>query len=170
MLFVKEGAMIVEKQSLLPVLTQVTIFAGLKEEWLARILAQGTIEHYPEGTVLLREGTPATEILVVLEGRVRVLLDIEHNPLDVCQFGPGSCVGEASVVGILEHSASVIAAEHTSALMISRRMLMDFLATDTELFAMLILNIARELARRLHRTDEILLHYTGHHAGIPAST
>ncbi|MBD3240858.1 MAG: cyclic nucleotide-binding domain-containing protein [Chitinivibrionales bacterium] len=170
MLFREEGTMITEKQSLLPVLTRVTIFAGLREEWLARILAQGTIENYPEGAILLREGTPATEILVVLEGRVKVVLDLEHNPLEVCEFGAGSCVGEASVVGILEHSASVIVSEDTSALMVSRRMLMDFLATDTELFAMLILNIARELARRLHRTDEILLHYTGHHVGMPAST
>ena len=36
---------------------------------------------------------------------------------------------------------------------------------DAKLFGMLILNIAREACRRLHKTDEILLHYAEEHRG-----
>jgi CRP/FNR family transcriptional regulator, cyclic AMP receptor protein len=153
------------RTDLLRILKQVTIFAGLNDEGLARIAHDGHVKRYAKEEVLIAQGTPATDILIVLEGRVKVVLDLEHEPLELFEFGPGNCLGETSVVGILDHSASVVAVEDTSVLVFSRSLLMDILNDDKEFFALLILNIARELARRLHRTDEILLHYTGHHLG-----
>jgi hypothetical protein len=38
-------------------------------------------------------------------------------------------------------------------------MLMSVYEKDKDVFSMLILNIARELARRLYKTDQVLLHY-----------
>jgi hypothetical protein len=47
-------------------------------------------------------------------------------------------------------------------LVLSRQVLMNIYENDKNFFAILILNIARERARRLHTTDEILYHYTRH--------
>lgn len=152
-----------DKQKLLPILKDVTVFTGLKDSWLQRILTEGTIRKYVTDDVLMREGTPATDILIVLEGEVKIVLSIDSDPLEICRFGPGSCVGEMSVIGILDHSASVIAVAPTTVLVVSRQLLLDISQSDRELFSMLILNTARELARRLQHTDEILLHYTRLH-------
>jgi CRP/FNR family transcriptional regulator, cyclic AMP receptor protein len=159
-----------EHIDLLSVLRQVTIFVGLKEEGLVRIARDGSVASFSQGDILITEGTPATDILIVLEGKVKIVLDLAHEPLELFEFGPGNCLGETSVIGILDHSASVIAMEDTRVLVFSRSLLMDILHDDTEFFSLLILNIARELARRLHRTDEILLHYTGHRYGAPRGT
>jgi CRP-like cAMP-binding protein len=149
-------------RELLPVLKKVTIFAGLSEDALARILEGSSFADFAAGEVIIREGTPATDIYVVLEGRAKVILGLDDDPLEMYEFGPGNCLGEVAVIGILDHSASVVAYEDTRVMGISRGQLMAISERDKEAFALLILNIARELARRLHRTDHILLHYTGH--------
>jgi CRP/FNR family transcriptional regulator, cyclic AMP receptor protein len=142
-----------------PVLRKATIFAGLREEGLRTIVDQCDVVKAANGEVIIREGTPATEIFVLLEGRVKITLDQERSPLEICEFGPGSCLGEASVIGISAHSASAVAIEDTTYLVLSRKMLTSVFEADKEFFSYLILNIARELARRLHHTDEILLSY-----------
>jgi CRP-like cAMP-binding protein len=63
------------------------------------------------------------------------------------------------VIGIQNHSASAVAKEDTELSVLTRTMLMDIYDRDKNTFSMLILNIARELARRLHHTDQVLLHY-----------
>jgi len=59
-----------------------------------------------------------------------------------------------------KHSASALVKEDTLLMELSRKTLMEVANYDSHLFSLLILNIARELARRLHRTDEILLLYS----------
>jgi len=49
--------------------------------------------------------------------------------------------------------------EDTKLIALSRNALLSLFKSDLELFSILILNIAREACRRLHKTDEILLHY-----------
>jgi CRP-like cAMP-binding protein len=63
------------------------------------------------------------------------------------------------VIGIQDHSASAVVIDQSVLLVLSRQILMTLFETDKGLFSLLILNIAREIARRLHHTDEILLHY-----------
>jgi CRP-like cAMP-binding protein len=59
-----------------------------------------------------------------------------------------------------KHTASAMAKEDSEVLVLSRRALIDLRHADIELFAMLMMNIARELARRLQLTDAMLLHYS----------
>jgi len=47
----------------------------------------------------------------------------------------------------------------TKLIVLSRQTLLSIFNLDKEIFGILILNIAREACRRLHDTDEILLHY-----------
>jgi len=85
-------------------------------------------------------------------------------------YGVGRCFGETSAIGILPHSASAVAVEDTELIVLSTRALHRLYLEDTKLFGMLILNIAREACRRLHRTDEILLHYAADNGRIPEAS
>ncbi len=71
----------------------------------------------------------------------------------------GDCFGETAAIGIQPHSASALAVEDTELIVLSRAALLSIFDSDKELFGMLILNIAREACRRLHKSDEIFLHY-----------
>ena len=58
-----------------------------------------------------------------------------------------------------KHTATVIAVEDSEVMVLSRRALLQLQREDSKLFSLLMMNIARELARRLELTDDILLHY-----------
>lgn len=144
---------------ILHILKKVTIFSGLCEKDICTIYENCDIMDANIGDVLLKEGTPATEIFILLCGRISIMLNIDQTPLEVGDFGPGHCIGEASVIGIQNHSATAVVMENTTLLVLSRKVLMSLYESNPVLFSHLILNIAREIARRLHHTDEILLHY-----------
>jgi len=144
---------------LLPILRNVTIFSGLTESEICDISRNCDIMDAAVGDVLLEEGKAATEIFIILQGRINLVLNMHDNPLKIFDFGSGNCIGEASVIGIQNHSASAVVTEESSLMILSRKVLMDIFETNNRLFSLLILNIAREIARRLHHTDEILLHY-----------
>lgn len=144
---------------ILPIIKKVTIFSGLNDSEARRICESCSVMEAKVGEIILQEGTPATEIFIILSGKVTVVLGLKDEPMVLTEFDAGNCIGEASVIGIQEHSASAVVTETATLLVLSRQVLMDIFETDKALFSMLILNIAREIARRLHHTDEVLLHY-----------
>jgi CRP-like cAMP-binding protein len=150
-------------EDILPILKEISIFAGLREEGLRHIVSLCETRAYAPGDVIVKEETPATDIYIIVKGTVKIVLDFDRDPLEICEMHRGDCVGEASVIGILRHSASAVAIDDVTVLALSSTALMDAFEEDKEFFAMLILNIARELARRLYRTNQILLQYATMH-------
>lgn len=143
----------------LETLKMVTIFAGFTDEELRHICNSCMLFEAPKGEVIISEGSEASEILILLKGTAAIVLDIKNDPIEIMEFGPGSCIGEASVIGIQPHSASVVVVKDTVLMVLYRQVLMHLFNHDKQLFSLLILNIARELARRLHHTDTLLLQY-----------
>ncbi len=150
----------VDREALFPVLRMVTIFAGISEEGLRGIFDKCYIKTFGGSDEVVKENTAATDIYIILQGRVKLILGADEEPLELIELGTGNCFGEASVIGIQNHSATVVAMEPATLLVLSRRVLMQIMSENQQLFSLLILNIARELARRLHLSDEILLRYT----------
>jgi CRP-like cAMP-binding protein len=147
------------RDEVLHVLRNVTILSGFDEQEILRIFNDCQIIEKKPGEVLIEEGMPAAEIYVILQGKVGIVLDMKADPIELAEFGPGACIGEASVIGVQNHSASVVAKTICEFLVLTRAMLMDIYDRDKSAFSMLVLNIARELARRLYKTDQVLLHY-----------
>ena len=65
----------------------------------------------------------------------------------------------------INNTASFVAAEDSELIVLSRRALNQLRREDPHLFCILIMNLARELARKLQFTDEILLKHE-HKYGI----
>ena len=147
---------------ILPVLNKISIFAGLTDQQLYTLFFHLKEVVYTEGQAVFKQGDRPGEIYVVLTGRIRLVADQDETVLELFEFGPGHCFGETAVIGIVPHEAGAVVMERSKLLILSRQTLMTFLKTDLELFSVLILNIAREACRRLHRTDQILLHYVRH--------
>jgi CRP/FNR family cyclic AMP-dependent transcriptional regulator len=154
---------VIEKGAYYPILKQVTIFSGIADKELHTLVDKCETIQYPAGTRIIQEGSDAKEIFIILDGKVKIVMDADKEALEILELGTGNCIGEASVIGIQPHSASVVAVDETTLLVLSRQILMDVQRTDKDLFSLLVLNLARELARRLHHTDQILLLYSKDH-------
>lgn len=140
-------------------LNRVPIFSAISKDKLEQLFDRCEIVDKKVGDYLIHEDTQAEEVFVILEGSVTVKLNQGGHEIEVAQLREGNCLGEASVIGIQNHSANVILIEDSSFLVLSRTLLMKLYSDDLELFSLLVLNIARELARRLKAAD----HYIEEH-------
>ncbi len=81
--------------------------SALESSLSAQLMGSGgrrRIEKFPAGTVLVQQGEPGTEVLLILDGIVRVDKDGER----LAEYGPGALLGErAHLEGGLRTSSNV---------------------------------------------------------------
>ena len=150
---------LIKIEEILPILNDISIFAGLTDTQLQKLCNLLKKTHYKAGEKVFEEGEEPSHIYIVQSGGVKLAVNCEDTPLELIVFEEGQCFGETSVIGIMPHEATTVCVEDTELIILSRGTLLSLYKSDLEMFSTLILNIAREACRRLHKTDEILLHY-----------
>lgn len=155
----KQLSQFLDIEDILPILSKISIFAGLSEKQLYTLFRLLEKAHYKAGENIFIEGQQPSHIYIVQSGGVKLIANAEQTPLELIVFEEGQCFGETSVIGIQPHAATAISVKDAELIVLSRNALLSLFKVDLELFSILILNIAREACRRLHRTDEILMHY-----------
>lgn len=146
-------------ETVLCILSKISLFGGTTDAQLETILKRLQLGVVAQGECVFRKGEDPSYIYIVRSGSLDLLLTDDEVTLDVHELGVGECFGEASIMSMHKHTASAVAKVDTEILVLSRRALIELRHEDTELFALLMMNIARELARRLQSTDAMLLHY-----------
>lgn len=143
-------------ENVIPILNDISIFGALTGAQLHFIFKLAQRVSYDADEYIYRRGTSPLYIYIVLSGEVKIIFDKDDEAFELVAFGPGDCFGETSVIGVQTHSTSALAVKKTELIVLSKNALLSIFETDKELFGMLILNIARETCRRLHRADEEL--------------
>jgi CRP-like cAMP-binding protein len=108
---------------------------------LRRIAAIAVERELEAGAELIREGEPAGEFYVVVEGEV----DVRRRGRRVAHLGAGSFVGEIALLSRSPRTATVVATTPLRVLAISGRDFVALLDTLPELW----LKVARTLADRV---------------------
>jgi len=137
-------------------LQQMPIFGGVGDDALYFLLARARIGEHAAGSFIAKEGDMATGLFVLLRGRVAVERFWKDHQVLLRELGPGDCFGEMALLDLGKRSASVLALEDCTALELGTDLLHDFFEHDARQFAILQMNIARELSRRLRVADGIL--------------
>jgi bacteriocin-type transport-associated protein len=128
-------------------------------EWM---VANGTREHVPTGTVLIREGEPIQALHIVLDGEFQVSFP-SSSGLDPVPLGSGEVLGEISFIDARPPSATVTARHDSVVLAIPRRALAARLDSDTAFAARFYRSLAVFLAHRVRET----LGRLGYARGVP---
>lgn len=138
-------------------LRNIGLFGALSDDVLEYLSTLLTVENPPVGATLFREGEDANAMFVVISGEVEVLKKSKrHMEARVAVLGPGDWFGEMSIVDIQPRSATVRALAPSRLLRISSADLDALYRHDLRSYAIIILNLARELSRRLRVADGIL--------------
>lgn len=146
-------------EEILPILNKISIFGGLNDKQRSSLFKLLGKASYSEGEYIFKEGEAPSHIYIIRSGKVKIVSNVDNEPYELIEFNVGQCFGETAVIAIQPHAASAIAIEDTELIILSRKAILSIFDSDKSLFSILILNIAREACRRLHKTDEIMLHY-----------
>lgn len=138
-------------------LRQFGLFGAINDEVLAYLAEKLVVLHPEPGHVVFHEGDPARDMFVVMHGECEVLKRSQTG-LDarVALLGPGDWFGEMSILDVQARSASVRVLAPSRVLRISAADLDSLYRHDVKAYAIIILNIARELSRRLRVADGLL--------------
>ncbi len=155
----KQCLPLTDVESVLAILHRISILAGFSEEQLQYIFRLLEKVSYKAGEKIFEQGEEPSHIYIVESGSVKLTVSRDNTSLELIVFDAGCLFGEASVIGIQPHCATAVAVEDTELIVLSRTALLSIYESNLEIFSILILNIAREVCRRLHASDETLLHY-----------
>jgi len=137
-------------------LQQMPIFGGLPAEALHLLLEGTRSVRVAAGAFFFREGDPATAMFVLERGCVSVLRGWQGRATLLRQLAAGDCFGEMALLDLFPRSASVQADQDSEAIELTPAHLYRLYEVDAAQFALIQMNIAREMSRRLRATDELL--------------
>jgi CRP-like cAMP-binding protein len=131
-------------------LQKYSLFGGLLVEQINKILPLMEQEAYERDASIMVEGDRNDKIRFILEGRVAVI----KEGVVLSELGEGDAFGEMEVLDIMPSAATIKALGTTRVMSISNRSLREVYRTDIKTFALILMNLARDLSRRLRRMDE----------------
>jgi CRP-like cAMP-binding protein len=138
-------------------LRNIGLFGALSDDVLAVLAGMLSVVVPEIGEVIFREGDEGNAMYVVLGGEMEVT-KASRGGVDarVAVLGPGDWFGEMSIVDIQPRSATVRAVAPSRLVRISAADLDSLYRHDVRSYAIVVLNLARELSRRLRVADGIL--------------
>jgi CRP-like cAMP-binding protein len=144
----------------LELLQSMPIFGAIREDALQFLLEQAREVEVRAGEFFFRENDQATSMFVLESGRAVVIKGWQGHDTELHRLGAGDCFGEMALMDLFARSASVFAVEHCRAIELSAADLLRLFERDAEQFALIQMNIGREVCRRLRATDERLYQVT----------
>lgn len=145
------------------ILSRISFLGGVSDAHLDVLLGYFQLGLYPAGATIAKEGEVASHIYIIQSGLVNLMISDGDRVVNKRAFTVGDSFGEAALLSLVNNTASFVAAEDCELIVFSRQSLGHLRKEEPELFTRLILNLARDLARKLQYTDEILLRMDASH-------
>jgi len=132
-------------------LQKYSLFGGVLPEQIDRIKPLFSYARYDAGDMPMREGDPNDKIFFIVGGRVSV----SKQGITIAELGEGATFGEMELIAVMPRIATISALAPLEVVTISNRALYEISKVDLKTFSLLVMNLARDLSRRLRRMDEL---------------
>ena len=134
------------------VLAKATLFAGVSPEVL-QLVAEGVrLARFSEGDHLIEQGSSGSDMYLLLEGAVDVLVDVDGKDVLVAHMQAGDYFGEMSLLTGEPRTATIRAATGALAYQIGREAISPVIESDPGLMDLLSRNLAERNLNRANRT------------------
>ncbi len=134
------------------VLRNIPLFAKLESAKLKLLAFTSERLTFETGQPLFQQGDPGDAAYIVMDGAADVLINTPKGPVKVANLGRHQIIGEIAILCDVPRTATVVASQPTTTLKINKD---TFFRLINE-FPQIAVEIMRELARRLDKTNEQL--------------
>ncbi len=136
------------------------LFGGLTEDEINNIRPLLKDETFTKGDTIVHEGGQAGKLFFIYNGSVEILkkTDTPKGSVQrrIATLGVGDTFGEMELIDVQPCIATVRAIENTSVLTLSNMDLYKISKSNLKTYTLIIMNLAREISRRLRRADGLL--------------
>jgi CRP-like cAMP-binding protein len=123
------------------------LFGGLDDDTLAELADKLDRRSPRAGEVVYREGERGCELFVILEGEIAMEREGERLAVE----GPGSWFGEMSVLDMQPRPVTATCATDAELLVMKSRDLDRLYRANPKKYALFMMNMARQLSRKLRK-------------------
>src|SRR5690349_9288238 len=136
-------------------LARVDLFSTLNKKELQELAKSCQERSYPAGTTILSQGDTGVGLYVLKSGKVRVIQ--ANNPdraeTELAVVGPGDVLGEMALLDDLPRSASVVAIDDVTALLLPIWEFRSILRSHPDI----ALKLLAVLSRRLRKVESTIV-------------
>jgi len=137
-------------------LRDIGLFGGLDDDVIEKLLESMTLCVIEPGAAVFKEGDSGRDMFIVLNGELEVFKRAHSGKESrVAVLGPRDWFGEMSLLDVQPRSATVRAVAPTRLLRLTADDLAALYRQNLKGYALVVMNLAREMSRRLRVVDSI---------------
>ena len=148
------------QEARIELLQNMPVFGGIRADVLQFLLDLCPVVSVPANEFFFHENDQADSMFVLEAGVAAVLKSWGGREYLLRTLKEGDCFGEMAIMDLAPRNASIRAIEACRAIRLSAANLHQVYAHDLEQFAIIQMNMGREVCRRLRETDDRLLRAT----------
>jgi len=133
-------------------LRNIPLFAKLEPSKLKLLAFASERVIFPEGQELFHQGDPGDSAYVILKGEADVIIATPTGDITVARLGKNDIIGEIAILCDVPRTATLRAVGELTTLAISKELFFRMVSE----FPQMAIEIMRELAQRLERTNQQL--------------
>ncbi len=146
--------MITTTPELFRALAKIPVLAGTNVAAQTLIAEEGTVRDFAAGDWIVREGEEGHAFFILVKGDVEVIKSAGTPEQTVlCRLAQGQFFGEMCILAPMTRAASIRAVGPVKAIEIKAATLHHLYQKMPEQYAIVLLNLARDMARRLNWLD-----------------
>ena len=146
------------RHELIPRLERTPLFAQFGRDEISALIDYVTVLTAAKGATIFREGERSAHVCLLLEGKLEVKKDGGDGAVKkIADIQVGKTIGEMSVIDGMPYSATVVAAEDSILVLMSRDNLMRICEERPRIGNRLLWQLATMVSLRLRQTTGKLL-------------
>jgi CRP/FNR family transcriptional regulator, cyclic AMP receptor protein len=150
-----EASMITTTPALFNALAAIPMLAGTSAAAQTLLAQEGKVHDFAAGVWIVREGEEGHALFILVHGEVEVIKHADQpHAVILATLKEGSFFGEMCVVEPMPRAASVRTVTPVRVIEIRAATLYHLFQKMPEQYAIVLLNVARDLARRLRQLDD----------------
>ena len=137
-------------------LQRIRILAGMNEDQLQRFAGFMQLEKVPQWSLIVKQGDPGDSMYLILQGELRVRINVGGKETILATLGPGEFFGDISLFDHGPRSADVVANSDSMVLKITSKAIEELSRTAPELATPFLRNIGQTLSARIRADNKRL--------------
>ncbi len=129
------------------ILSKISIWGGLTDDRHDKIYKQLNVGSFRKGEYIFRKGDQPTYIYIVKNGRVNLIASDQGVAIQKESVKSGGSFWHCCFDGYATTYGDSRAAENSEIMVLSRQAILEIRYEDIELFALLMMNIARDFSK-----------------------